>query len=389
MHAQLVDGRGRKVTIHQGMLHHVFFRNRSVLRVPGHCTARQPEVFYSTGEENETLRMPPGYGYRLRPHDRWQLSAMLMSHSLRAKRVWIRYTVRVSRDPRLRRVRPLWVRANGCGQASSYGVRGGGAPGSVDDRVYHWRVPITGRIVAAGGHLHAGSTGLQLRQPSCGDRLIYDNVPHYAPADALVYTVRPVLHEAGPVNTAWWSSPTGVPVHEGDTLDVHGLYDGEHARGAVMAITHVYIAPDDHAPSGCPPLPADARTTPAPPGTRASAPYQPIPLWRLDARGRPVRLDQPEAPAVPVANGTTVALRTSGFSLPNLVVRAGDTLRWEFADNAPHNLTFASGPSLIGGENGTKGQEVQTRFDTPGRYQLFCYLHPMTMREQVTVVPSG
>jgi plastocyanin len=389
MHASLVDARGRRVTIRDGMLHHVFFRNADVLRVKGHCTARQPEVFYSTGEENETLALPHGYGYGLRKHADWRLSAMLMSHRMAPKRVYIQYSVRVSRDPTLKPVRPLWVRANGCGPASSYGIRGDGGPGSVDDRVEHWRVPISGRIVAAGGHLHAGAVGLQVRQPACGNRLLYDNAPHFAAADALVYTARPMLHEAGPISTTWWSSASGIPVRAGETLDVHGLYDGAHARGAVMAITHLYIAPDETAPTGCPPLPADAQTSPAPPGSRPTAPYIPIPLWRLDRTGRPVRMAQPAARATALGDNALISLRTSGFSPSNVTVPAGGTLRWRFADRLTHNLTFASGPRAMGGQNGGLGTEIATRFDTPGRYQLFCYLHPMTMREQVTVLPAA
>jgi plastocyanin len=387
MHASLVDARGRPVTIRDGMLHHVFFNNLAVMRVAGHCTARQPEVFYSTGEEDETLLLPRGYGYRVRTSHRWRMSGMLMSHRLQARKVFVRYTVRVSRARGLTAVRPLWVRANGCGPSSSYGVRGDGGPGSVDDRIEHWSVPLSGRIVAAGGHLHGGAIGLQMRQPACGDRLVYDNVPHYAPANALVYTARPMLHEAGPVNTSWWSSRTGVGVRQGDVLDLHGLYDGSQARGAVMAITHVYIAADASERGGCAPLPADARATEAPPGTRPSAPYEPIPLWKLDERGRPVELGEPEAPAVAVAGGTPIAVRTAGFSPENVVVHTGDLLRWRFADAGTHNLTFASGPRVIAGQTGTQGQEATTQFDAPGRYQLFCYLHPMTMREQVTVLP--
>jgi plastocyanin len=388
MHARLVDARGRQVTIRSGMLHHVYFNNLDRLRVKGQCTARLPEVFYSTGEENESLDLPPGYGYRLLAGDRWRMTAMLMSHRMAAKRVWVEYTVRVSTD-RLTGVRPLWVRANGCGHASSYGVPGDGGPGSVDDRVYHWSVPMSGRIVAGGGHLHAGAIGLQLRQPSCGDRVIYDNVPRFAPANALVYTATPMLHEAGPVNTTWWRSATGVPVHKGDVLDLHGMYENDHARGAVMAITHVYLAPDKTAVSNCDPLPADVQTSRVPPGTRAHAPYQPIPLWKLDDAGRPVQLGEPEAPPIAVADGAAIGLRTAGFNPENVVVHQGATLRWTFLDNALHNLTFASGPRVVGGDMGTQGDVVSTTFTEPGRYQLFCYLHPMTMHEQVTVLPPG
>src|SRR3954470_14500837 len=65
MSARLVDMRGRPVTIRDVMLHHlVFFRARS-LASPSACTGAKQEAFYGTGEENQTLQLPAGYGYRI------------------------------------------------------------------------------------------------------------------------------------------------------------------------------------------------------------------------------------------------------------------------------------------------------------------------------------
>ncbi len=386
MRASLVDARGRPVTIRDGMLHHVYFNNLSVLRTAGQCTSRQPEVFYGTGEENESLDLPPGYGYRLRRHDRWQMSGMLMSHRYRPKRVYVRYVVTTD-TARRTAVRPLWVRANGCGSSSAYHVRGDGGPGSVDDRVDHWKVPIGGRIVASGGHLHAGAINLVMRQPSCGDRVLFDNAPSFAPADDLLYHVVPRLHEAGPIQTSWFTSKTGIPVAKGEVLDLHGLYANDHPRQSVMAITHVYIAPESQPPVGCSPLPADAHQTAPKAGERPSAPYQSIPLYTLDARHRPVVIDEPPGPSVPLADNALIDLRSFAFTPEKVTIAAGSTLQWRFDDLAAHNLTFASGPRAVAGQQLAKGGRTSTRFDTPGRYQLFCYLHPMTMHEQITVTP--
>src|SRR3954447_25607586 len=61
LHAQLVDARGRRVTIRSVMLHHVIFRRIWHRRAAPQCTSRAGEAFYSTGEEDQTLRFPPGY----------------------------------------------------------------------------------------------------------------------------------------------------------------------------------------------------------------------------------------------------------------------------------------------------------------------------------------
>ena len=83
MHARLVDRAGARVSIRSVMLHHVVFLNRGRFagdREPK-CGARFGEAFYGTGEENQSLDLPPGYGYRTRPKDRWKMQTMLMSHT--------------------------------------------------------------------------------------------------------------------------------------------------------------------------------------------------------------------------------------------------------------------------------------------------------------------
>ena len=382
LHAELVDARGRRVHIDRAMLHHMYLRNLSRERIRT-CNSL-PEVFYGTGEENQSLVLPRGYGYRLAPGDRWELSGMLMSHRYRPVTTYVRYTGTVQ-TRRLAEVRPFWVRANGC-RSASYNVRGGGAPGSVDDRVFRWRVPVTGRLVAAGGHLHAGAVGLQLRDPGCGNRLLYDNRPFYAGAGSLLYRARPRLHEPGPVQTSWFSSRTGIPVRRGERLALHGRYAGDHARGAVMAITHVYIAPGPVAGRRCAPLPRDARQSPMRPGLRRRAPYQPIPLWALGAHNRPVEIGAPPGPLAHLRDGGHIDLAAYRFQPERVVVRAGASLTFRFRDRTDHNLTFASGPRAVGGQLGHRGSEQRIRFTRPGRYRLFCYLHPMSMHEQIDVV---
>ena len=386
MHSQLVDRRGRVITIQDGMLHHVFFKNMDRYRVAGICNSRQKEVFYGTGEENQALDLPRGYGYRLARRDRWEMSGMLMSHRYHRKKVWVQYKVSVD-TARRTGVRPMWVRANGCGRSSIYNVTGDGPPGSVHDQVYRWRVPMTGRIVAAGGHLHGGAVNMQMREPSCRNRVLFDHKPSYAPQSHILYNVKPRLHEAGPIQTSWFSSRTGIPVSKGEVLNLHGLYENNHARAAVMAITHVYMDPRARVPNGCVPLPEDAHQSRPKPGTRPSAPYQPIPLYRLDRRHQPVHVPEPPGPAKMLRDGATIALRAFRFQPEKVTVNAGSTINWNFRDVARHSISLASGPRVVGPQAGTKGEKGSMRFTTPGRYQLFCYLHPMTMREQVTVLP--
>src|SRR3954464_15046665 len=74
LHARLVDAHGRPVTIRDVMLHHAVFRRIGTPENPPECTSTTGEAFYSTGEEDQRLVFPRGYGYRVRPDDRWRVT---------------------------------------------------------------------------------------------------------------------------------------------------------------------------------------------------------------------------------------------------------------------------------------------------------------------------
>src|SRR3954470_20636643 len=147
MHADLVDARGRTVTIRDVMLHHtVFFQHQRTAGL-NDCGARRQEAFYGTGEEDESLRLPGGHGYRTHAGSQWTMHAMLMSHSTRILKVYVRYRVTVVTGRSMHAVRPFWVRASGC--QITYPVWGDGKPGATNTNNFHWKIPMDGRIVAA------------------------------------------------------------------------------------------------------------------------------------------------------------------------------------------------------------------------------------------------
>src|SRR5919202_5568726 len=77
MHAHLVDRAGHPVPQQRVMLHHVFFMNDGH---PGHgdCAPARSETFYGTGEEDQRIQLPRGYGYRVGAADRWRVGWMFM-----------------------------------------------------------------------------------------------------------------------------------------------------------------------------------------------------------------------------------------------------------------------------------------------------------------------
>ena len=101
-----------------------------------------------------------------------------------------------------------------------------------------------------------------------------------------------------------------------------------------------------------------------------------------------MKMAEPPGAATPLTDGATISLKAYRFQpTEKVVIKAGSTINWVFADKAEHNLTEASGPRAVAGQLLSGGAKSSTQFTVPGRYQLFCYLHPMTMHEQIDVVP--
>ena len=388
MSARIVDRNGRRISLGHVMLHHVVFINDGTPGRPKRqsaCPGRSGEPFYGTGEERQRLLLPPGYGYRVDARDRWRMITMLMSHRLEPTRVWLEYRVTIETSKRLTPVTPMWLRATGCDPRSSYTVEGGGAPGSTDVRSAQWPVPVSGRIVAAGAHLHGSAKSLVVSQPRCGDRTLIEHRPRYGNPDDPVYRVRPRLHEPGPVATGYFLSARGIAVRQGELLTVTGRYDAQIAHPAVMAITHVYIAPDGSAPAGCDPLPSDRRIEWSRRlGRETVAPAQ-VPLTGLDARGRPLEIARAAGPSFAAADSALVDLRGSRFGLPNLSIALGGTVTWRSLDEERHVVFLANGPRAVDGPLMRRGAAFAQRFTVPGTYNLFCYLHPVTMHQTLVV----
>ena len=313
---------------------------------------------------------------------------MFMSHHLEQTRVWLEYRVTMETSKRLTPVRPLWLRANGCDPTSSYTVPGGGAPGSDDVRSADWTMPISGRIVAAGAHLHGSSKRLTITQPRCGGRTLIDHRPRWGNPDDPVYKVRPLLHEPGPIAAGYFLSRRGIPIRRGEPLTVTGVYDAAVAHPAVMAITHVYVARDERASTTCDPLPADRRIHWSRAlGRNSVAPMQ-LPLTGLDDEGRPRQIAQAAGPSLAAGATATVDLTRSLFSPPNLSIALGGEVTWRTLDSERHVVFLANGPRAVDSPLMRRGATYSQRFDVPGTYNLFCYLHPVTMHQTLVVRPE-
>lgn len=391
MHAVVVDATGRRVAQTRVMLHHVVFVNSGRFdgdRNRRYCEDRRWEPFYGSAEEDQALRLPAGYGYRVRRGDRWRMRVMLMDHRADAARVWVRYRMVI--DDQGTAVQPYWISV-ACNRDRIFNVPGGAAAGSVVHRRVGWRVPRSGRIIAIAGHLHGGGRRLAVTERSCGDRLLAAPTARYGRADDPIYALRPVLHEPSPRSVSVLTSATGWRVDAGETLQIDAEYDGALPHVKVMGIAHLYIALGESRASPCGPLPRDVRED------------------RLAFRGRPGVVDPPpvtqqlsrrqsDGSAVPIAtlpgplawftHDATITERDYAFSPRHISVPAGATVLWRFRDPDEHDVTWANGPRGFASRYLRRGRSYSHRFTVPGTYQAFCSLHPVDMSLVIDVRPT-
>jgi hypothetical protein len=389
MSARVVDARGNAVPVTRIMLHHVIFSDAGspgAYRRDGTC-ASSPQRFYGTGEEHETMRMPPGYGYKFSRGDRWEVAWMLMNHQLRPEADYLEYRVTLDTASNLTPVTPYWLSVVACSGDPIFNVAGGGAPGSTAVFAHTWIVPADGRIIASGAHVHGGDKAQILSQPRCGNRVLIDTRPTYGLPSDIVYHVLPVLHEPGPIGTDWFESEAGIPVHRGERLQVSSEYDGQYVHTRAMGLLHVYVAPptaasDRAAP--CTALPSDAHYLHPAGRGRPQPPHVVVPLIGFRPHGGVHVIDRPPGAFWVLKGGGTVQIKNFSFSRPDVALRVGDRLEWTFGDSTPHNVTVANGPRGFASVSQTTGGHFSYQFTVPGTYRLFCSLHPW-MTEVVVV----
>lgn len=438
METDVVDAdTGEQVPISRLMLHHIVFLNLN--RQDSTCAGQgytgfdgrkdfgslAPQRFYAAGEERLKMSMPPGYGYRTNASDVWALVAMVMNHRSTADHALIHYEVTVDTDPNIQPVKPYWLDVRDCradpiynipsvprkatlkkakpkkmknGQKSTSAAAAArrhrrgkkhkkkskttARPTTEETRDYVFSE--SGRIIAGAGHVHGGAIGLTLTEPGCGNREVARSDPTWGLPDHPFYNVRPVLHEPGPINMSAFRSTTGLPIHAGETIRLNSIYDDSQPHVRVMGIMVVYLAPDPSVAQNCGPVPNWEVLRTTEPGRTGPVPFS-IPLTGLDPNGQAITIDGPPGRFQNARTGTVIPVGDRFFGDPNLRVRKGTTLTWQFNGAELHNLTLANGPLGIGSDNLDGGRSFSQRLDRPGIYRFFCALHPTQMQERIVV----
>ena len=88
-----------------------------------------------------------------------------------------------------------------------------------------------------------------------------------------------------------------------------------------------------------------------------------------------------------VAGDRAEVVARGTFRPANLSVALGAEVTWRFPER--HNVLLAEGPRAVVSGTRTGGDSWSKRFDTPGEYRLFCWLHPVTMQQVVRVRDRG
>jgi plastocyanin len=390
MDARLVTPNGVELPQHELMLHHVVFTDggRDRRRRDVACPRRPiDQRFFGTSEELRPLTLPAGYGYEFTQRNRWRASWMVMNHQSTNRSALLEYRVTVDTDPAIAPVAPLWLSVLSCRKSPDpqYSVPGGGPRGSTHYRSRIWKLPVGGRIVAMGGHLHGGARGLTVSRPACAGRAIYTARPTYATRRDPLYAVTPLLHEPDPTHISWSQSATGWNAPRGSRLRVTAAYDAQRPHVRVMGIAHVYVARGAAPGDRCISWPADAISLNAPFAGRTEPPRVKLTLAtvRRDGVARPI--DRPPGRVVRRAGDARVRVNNFAFSAPNLSIPRGSRITWRFAGDTRHDATLASGPAGFASPSSYHGDRWSRRFDRRGEYRIYCSLHPVYMSQYVRV----
>jgi hypothetical protein len=226
----LVYADGTRADMDTGpMLHHAVWTSqwRSDATCGNDWLGLVGQRFFATGNERTAISFPPGYGYRIRWYDSWNMLVDLMNHSTEQKTVYVQVSFETQPSwASLRSLRPVWLDIDQCGD-SEYSI-----PAGYSDTHRDWKVNVPGKVVAALGHVHGHGIAVEATNESKGGASICRSVATLDPMD---------VHSVLAMSTC-----TGDPlarVQSGQIVRLHSEYNSTHAAADVMGIMLMYIRP--------------------------------------------------------------------------------------------------------------------------------------------------
>jgi len=76
------------------------------------------------------------------------------------------------------------------------------------------------------------------------------------------------------------------------------------------------------------------------------------------------------------ATPNVVVMRNIAFNPQTIRAKVGETITWVNRDDAPHNVTYVSGPHFTSSATFTNGGSFSLKLTTPGTIRYMCTIHP-------------
>jgi hypothetical protein len=254
---RLVYADGRNADMANGvMLHHLVIadtakRDLTCAREDGVGAIGQR--IFASGDERTPFALPDGYGFKVTP-GRWIGVIELMNHSPLPQEVYFDadvWTVPASTKG-MKNVTPVWLDIANC-LDSEYSV-----PAGKSATDWSWVSSITGKVVAAAGHVHAGGVGTILTNSTTKRRICASEAGYGSP-DADGYKADPLANMVTSMSLCSWDSLGSFKA--GDRLTLTSLYDTPAAMSGVMGIMLLAVHQTDDLKGGTK-APAKMRATP-------------------------------------------------------------------------------------------------------------------------------
>jgi hypothetical protein len=227
---RLVYADGTKADMSTGvMLHHLVIADTAKRDL---TCAREDGIgaigrrIFASGDERTAFSLPAGYGFKVTP-GRWIGIVELMNHSPVPRDVFFEADVWhvPASTAGMKNVTPVWLDIANC-LDSEYSVPAGRT--SMD---WSWVSSITGKVVAAAGHVHAGGVGTILTNGTTNRRMCSSEAGYGTPGasghDALANMVTSMS------GCSWDKLGT---VRKGEKLTLTSIYDAPTKMDGVMGI---------------------------------------------------------------------------------------------------------------------------------------------------------
>jgi plastocyanin len=89
----------------------------------------------------------------------------------------------------------------------------------------------------------------------------------------------------------------------------------------------------------------------------------------------------------PPGRTVQIVMRSLAFNPSAIHVKVGQTVMWDNDDNAPHNVTYVSGPRFRSSRPVLRpGSRFSITVSQPGTIQYYCSIHPW-MKATIVVAP--